>query len=144
MNFLRGGISEKKANAIQKLNANVSASNKKYSKTDERLSEKNIKKLTHIEKLKARQELDDEIKKGLSTSCIYNLYNITKLSSEYIGFKNKETVTFVNKFLTDEKNINRIIIFQKACSSVDRASDSDSESRGFDSLHAYCIFCFKS
>ena len=25
----------------------------------------------------------------------------------------------------------------KACSSVDRASGSDSESRGFDSLHAY-------
>lgn len=25
----------------------------------------------------------------------------------------------------------------KACSSVDRASDSDSESQGFDSLHAY-------
>ena len=27
----------------------------------------------------------------------------------------------------------------KACSSVDRASDSDSESRGFDSLHAYLL-----
>ena len=27
--------------------------------------------------------------------------------------------------------------FLKACSSVDRASDSDSESQGFDSLHAY-------
>lgn len=25
----------------------------------------------------------------------------------------------------------------KACSSVDRVSDSDSESQGFDSLHAY-------
>jgi hypothetical protein len=25
----------------------------------------------------------------------------------------------------------------QACSSVDRASDSDSESQGFDSLHAY-------
>jgi hypothetical protein len=25
----------------------------------------------------------------------------------------------------------------KACSSVDRASDSDSERQGFDSLHAY-------
>ena len=25
----------------------------------------------------------------------------------------------------------------KACSSVDRAPDSDSESQGFDSLHAY-------
>ena len=25
----------------------------------------------------------------------------------------------------------------EACSSVDRASDSDSESQGFDSLHAY-------
>lgn len=30
-----------------------------------------------------------------------------------------------------------MIRFSKACSSVDRASDSDSESRGFDSLHAY-------
>jgi hypothetical protein len=31
----------------------------------------------------------------------------------------------------------------KACSSVDRASDSDSESQGFDSLHAYgLIFKF--
>jgi hypothetical protein len=28
-------------------------------------------------------------------------------------------------------------VFLKACSSVDRASDSDSESQGFDSLHAY-------
>ena len=27
----------------------------------------------------------------------------------------------------------------KACSSVDRASDSDSESQGFDSLHAYSL-----
>lgn len=32
---------------------------------------------------------------------------------------------------------------KKACSSVDRASDSDSESRGFDSLHAYRIFKFR-
>jgi hypothetical protein len=42
----------------------------------------------------------------------------------------------------------RIILFEnftkiqtifkiEACSSVDRASDSDSESQGFDSLHAY-------
>ena len=34
----------------------------------------------------------------------------------------------------------------KACSSVDRVSDSDSESQGFDSLHAYSsayfIFAF--
>ena len=29
------------------------------------------------------------------------------------------------------------VIPLKACSSVDRASDSDSESQGFDSLHAY-------
>lgn len=27
----------------------------------------------------------------------------------------------------------------EACSSVDRASDSDSESQGFDSLHAYKV-----
>ena len=32
------------------------------------------------------------------------------------------------------KSINKMF---KACSSVDRASDSDSECRGFDSLHAY-------
>ena len=31
-------------------------------------------------------------------------------------------------------------IVLKACSSVDRASDSDSESQGFDSLHAYTEF----
>ena len=31
----------------------------------------------------------------------------------------------------------RILEKVKACSSVDRASDSDSESQGFDSLHAY-------
>ena len=30
-------------------------------------------------------------------------------------------------------------MIHKACSSVDRASDSDSESRGFDSLHAYFL-----
>ena len=30
-----------------------------------------------------------------------------------------------------------MVILLKACSSVDRASDSDSESQGFDSLHAY-------
>jgi hypothetical protein len=29
---------------------------------------------------------------------------------------------------------------EKACSSVDRALDSDSKSQGFDSLHAYLIF----
>lgn len=34
-----------------------------------------------------------------------------------------------------KKNIINLRI--KACSSVDRASDSDSESQGFDSLHAY-------
>lgn len=34
-------------------------------------------------------------------------------------------------------------MLKKACSSVDRASDSDSESRGFDSLHAYKIFKLK-
>lgn len=28
----------------------------------------------------------------------------------------------------------------KACSSVDRALDSDSKSHGFDSLHAYTFF----
>jgi hypothetical protein len=55
-------------------------------------------------------------------------------------------------FLSFDKNI--INFKRKACSSVDRASDSDSESQGFDSLHAYrffflmlifydenCIFC---
>ena len=31
----------------------------------------------------------------------------------------------------------RVLETLKACSSVDRASDSDSESQGFDSLHAY-------
>ena len=31
---------------------------------------------------------------------------------------------------------NKTIFKLKACSSVDRASDSDSESQGFDSLHA--------
>ena len=40
-------------------------------------------------------------------------------------------------------NHNDIKIFQKACSSVDRASDSDSESRGFDSLHAYPFYKIK-
>ena len=34
-------------------------------------------------------------------------------------------------------NYKLIICSLQACSSVDRASDSDSESRGFDSLHAY-------
>ena len=33
-------------------------------------------------------------------------------------------------------------MIHKACSSVDRASDSDSESRGFDSLHAYLLNIF--
>ena len=37
---------------------------------------------------------------------------------------------------------NKSFIFTKACSSVDRASDSDSESRGFDSLHAYLFINF--
>ena len=36
-------------------------------------------------------------------------------------------------YFTKTKNIFKI----KACSSGDRASDSDSESQGFDSLHAY-------
>ena len=36
-------------------------------------------------------------------------------------------------YFTKMKNIFKI----KACSSGDRASDSDSESQGFDSLHAY-------
>ena len=32
----------------------------------------------------------------------------------------------------------------KVCSSVDRASDSDSESQGFDSLHAYNLKYLKN
>ena len=46
-------------------------------------------------------------------------------------------------FLSLDKNIIIFLIsFKKlkACSSVDRASDSDSESQGFDSLHAYSKF----
>jgi hypothetical protein len=37
------------------------------------------------------------------------------------------------KYFTKSKNTFTL----KVCSSVDRASDSDSESQGFDSLHAY-------
>ena len=33
-----------------------------------------------------------------------------------------------------------MIALKKACSSVDRALDSDSKSQGFDSLHAYKVF----
>jgi hypothetical protein len=36
--------------------------------------------------------------------------------------------------------LNKSFIILKACSSVDRASDSDSESQGFDSLHAYSLY----
>ena len=43
-------------------------------------------------------------------------------------------------YFTKLKNISKI----KACSSGDRASDSDSESQGFDSLHAYELPFFKS
>jgi hypothetical protein len=31
-------------------------------------------------------------------------------------------------------------MFKEACNSVDRVTDSDSESRGFNSLHAYFNF----
>ena len=54
--------------------------------------------------------------------------------------KKFQKVLFFLKFLhtlyfTKIKNIFKI----KACSSGDRASDSDSESQGFDSLHAYTL-----
>ena len=45
-----------------------------------------------------------------------------------------------NFYFTKIKNIFKL----KACSSGDRASDSDSESQGFDSLHAYELPFFKS
>ena len=47
----------------------------------------------------------------------------------------------VNVYLLFEKfGKNKKIFLFKACSSVDRASDSDSESQGFNSLHAYNFF----
>ena len=54
------------------------------------------------------------------------------------SFKKFQKDSFFLKFLhtlyfTKVENISKI----KACSSGDRASDSDSESQGFDSLHAY-------
>ena len=45
-------------------------------------------------------------------------------------------VTFLTILFTKLINIFTL----EACSSVDRASDSDSESQGFDSLHAYISF----
>ena len=59
-----------------------------------------------------------------------------KSTSNYLGKFQKDL--FFLKFLhifyfTKIENISKI----KACSSEDRASDSDSESQGFDSLHAY-------
>ena len=59
-----------------------------------------------------------------------------KSTSNYLRKFQKDL--FFLKFLhtlyfTKIQNISRI----EACSSGDRASDSDSESQGFDSLHAY-------
>ena len=36
-----------------------------------------------------------------------------------------------------------MLLIYEACSSVDRASDSDSESQGFDSLHACLILYYQ-
>lgn len=44
---------------------------------------------------------------------------------------------FYYKDFTSLKFKYALFLIHKACSSVDRASDSDSESQGFDSLHAY-------
>jgi hypothetical protein len=56
-------------------------------------------------------------------------------------------VNLVKFIIYIEKNIinlNKFSFFKrKACSSVDRASDSDSESQGFDSLHAYRFILIK-
>ena len=58
-----------------------------------------------------------------------------------LGFSSKEDV--FRSYRWCNKTIYRISLYietllnLKACSSVDRASDSDSGSRGFDSLHAY-------
>ena len=52
----------------------------------------------------------------------------------------KFTINLFNKVILKFLNLNFFLdleILLKACSSVDRASDSDSESQGFDSLHAY-------
>ena len=68
----------------------------------------------------------------------------------------------VEKFTTKPKSLQKVssnLLFEanlvlskskldkyplEACSSVDRASDSDSESQGFDSLHAYELNSCKS
>ena len=59
-----------------------------------------------------------------------------KSTSKYLRKFQKDSffLEFLHTFyFTKPKNISKI----KACSSGDRASDSDSESQGFDSLHAY-------
>ena len=59
-----------------------------------------------------------------------------KSTSKYLRKFQKDSffLEFLHTFyFTKTKNISKI----KACSSGDRASDSDSESQGFDSLHAY-------
>ena len=60
---------------------------------------------------------------------IFNYYYFLK-NEYYIHFL-KNNLSSINYYKVIQ------ILLLKACSSVDRASDSDSESQGFDSLHAY-------
>lgn len=57
-------------------------------------------------------------------------------NSENILFKGENMLKKIAHFIKKKLYFNR-----KVCSSVDRASDSDSESQGFESLHAYGIRC---
>ena len=65
--------------------------------------------------------------------------NLLLIRVNYYYFsKNEYYIYFLknNFFYINHYKIIKLFLL-KACSSVDRASDSDSESQGFDSLHAY-------
>ena len=61
--------------------------------------------------------------------------NLLLIRRNIILFFSKSKNTYFLKRILFTKIKNNSTL--KACSSVDRASDSDSESQGFESLHAY-------
>jgi hypothetical protein len=62
---------------------------------------------------------------------------ITNFSNLIIFLKSEKLFKNIINFRLNSLQLIKVKFMLKACSSVDRASDSDSESQGFDSLHAY-------
>lgn len=106
-NFLKDGLSDSEVAGLRDLDLTIRAVNQEYN--DGKLSQKEIVKLTKIERLKLIDEKDTIIASKIAQSKFGTLYRIFHLTTEYITpVKKKKLYKFiveeVDKYINKVKN----------------------------------------